>query len=257
MSRILTFCLCLLGCALSAHAQTYDQMRAHLVREEGYRQKSVSYGMSAAGSRVYHGTMNHNDIHDYYVKTYPVLKERLKTDQAVGIVLAHERGYRVINGAVVSPAGKTLSCAAHKGYSYFTLYMRLNGPDQPRKTIMVYAHRLLGYQKYGERLFEPKMVLRHLDGNPGNNLDDNVVIGTQKDNIHDISIETRTEISHKGGRKTRLFTDAEWEIISAEYHALPKQVDGQCRDTILAAKYGCGRDTIGSLIRKGGYKTRL
>lgn len=52
-------------------------------------------------------------------------------------------------------------------------------------------HRMVAYAKYGDRMYDDNMLVRHLDGNPLNNSWDNISIGTPHDNMMDIDKDLR------------------------------------------------------------------
>lgn len=109
--------------------------------------------------------------------------ELSKTQQAIKSY--YDKGYRVINGNIVSPKGRVLKTYTNKD-NYETVGVRVNG-----QMITLPVHRLLAYQKFGEAAFAEGIVTRHLDSNPSNNLDDNIIIGTQAENMMDKSEEVR------------------------------------------------------------------
>ena len=75
---------------------------------------------------------------------------------------------------------------------YYVFSVRCDGKSYP-----VAVHRLQAFQKFGTRMFESGMVVRHLDGNPLNNSVENIEIGTNSDNMMDIPKEVRiTKASH-------------------------------------------------------------
>jgi len=93
--------------------------------------------------------------------------------------LAHERGYRVSDEGVVSSTKKENIGYMFKGYHFLTI--RVDGKCRNLRT-----HRLLAYQKYGEKIYKPGTVVRHLDGDSTNNHISNIGIGTHSDNMMDI-----------------------------------------------------------------------
>ena len=97
------------------------------------------------------------------------------------LLKAFELGYRV------SKCGKNLynpfnelrqRCITNKGYQIFKI--RLNGI-----TRAVDWHRLQAYQKYGEKLFEEGILVRHKNHVKTDCSWDNILIGTAKDNTAD------------------------------------------------------------------------
>lgn len=104
------------------------------------------------------------------------------------IVETFQKGYRVVNGEVISPSGKTLATRLDtKGYLSF-------GRKIDRLRVRpVSVHRLLAYQKFGDKIFQPGIEVRHLDSICINNLDDNIDIGTPSQNSQDKPKHLRTK----------------------------------------------------------------
>ena len=128
------------------------------------------------------------------------------------IIAAYNKGYRVINGNVYSPfCDRFLKLRQNQdGYFCFTVFH-----EKQRKTVMV--HRLVAYQKFKDKLFEHGIQVRHLDGNPKNNNDYNIAIGTASQNQMDKSPKTRLESSIKAAQKLRRFNDSEMDKIKNRY----------------------------------------
>lgn len=98
--------------------------------------------------------------------------------------LAIAKGYRVTpEGKVIGLLGQERKL--HIGTTgYYVFSVEKNGPPMA-------VHRLQAFQKFGARLYESGMVVRHLDGNPLNNHIDNIGIGTHTDNMQDRRPEDR------------------------------------------------------------------
>ena len=97
--------------------------------------------------------------------------------------LAHAKGYRITeDGVLLSPRGKPCGSPRKDGYLVFRPCK--NSPQ-------IRVHRLQAFQKYGEDIFLPGIVVRHLDGNPSNNRADNIAIGTASDNRMDMDPRER------------------------------------------------------------------
>jgi hypothetical protein len=91
-----------------------------------------------------------------------------------------EKGYQVINGEVISPFGNKLSLQKRRDrYVIFSHRMK-NGITRATQ-----VHRFVAYLKYGDKIFDPTLQVRHLDGNPQNNNEDNIVLGTPSENAMD------------------------------------------------------------------------
>lgn len=72
----------------------------------------------------------------------------------------------------------------NNGYRIFSVTISEN------KTVLVLVHRLQALQKFGTELYKMPVV-RHLDNNKLNNSYVNLQIGTQSENLSDMSIETK------------------------------------------------------------------
>ena len=107
---------------------------------------------------------------------------------AKALLTAIEKGYTVDNLGDVYSKHKKLKKIQQKagGITYHSFSVRLNGG----KSKLVNIHRYVAYKKYGEKIFEKGIEVRHLDSNPLNNLWENIGIGTAKDNAGDKSPET-------------------------------------------------------------------
>ena len=93
---------------------------------------------------------------------------------------AFEKGYRITDeGDVIGLKGETVGFTQTNGYPTFKIRSAEN------KNLNVSSHRLQAYQKYGEKIYEDGIVVRHLDGDKHNNSKDNISIGTYSDNYMD------------------------------------------------------------------------
>src|SRR5690606_12340030 len=105
---------------------------------------------------------------------------------------AHAKGYSADEtGAVTSPTGKRVALHLTGDYLSFGVY----APD--KGVIQVAVHRLVAYQKFGDAMFEPGIMVRHLNGNPRDNRGGNIAIGSASDNRLDIDPERRSDASRR------------------------------------------------------------
>ena len=129
------------------------------------------------------------------------------------VVEAYDRGYRVVNNEVISPyTGKARKLCIAKntgGVNYYGFSLTHDAN--------VYVHRLAAYQKYGPKIFEDGVVVRHLNGDSLDNADNNIEIGTQSDNIFDRVSEDRREHAIKAAKSIRKYTPEMLDKIRA-YH---------------------------------------
>lgn len=93
---------------------------------------------------------------------------------------AYEKGYRISEeGKVIGLKGQEVGFTQTNGYPTFKMR------DVENKNLNVSSHRLQAYQKYGDKIYEDGIVVRHLDGDKHNNTKDNISIGTYSDNYMD------------------------------------------------------------------------
>jgi len=124
---------------------------------------------------------------------------------------AYDKGYRVKNGEPYSYKGHIIK-GTNNGQGYYTFSLRIPG-NRKYKSANIKVHRLAAYQKYGLKMFENGIEVRHLNGNRHDNTWNNICIGTHSDNMMDQSKETRMKKSLKAATKRRRFIDEEMEHI--------------------------------------------
>lgn len=115
--------------------------------------------------------------------------EIIMNKQQKYLLEAYEKGYRVISGIAFRKDGYQMSSIKDgRGYLFF----------KPNKYTPVYLHRLVAYQKYGEKIFEDGIQVRHKNNIKTDNIDSNILIGNQSQNMLDIpKKQRRINASHK------------------------------------------------------------
>jgi hypothetical protein len=89
------------------------------------------------------------------------------------------------NGSIFNPKGKLIKTCVSG--NYLKVGLRILSYESYSLKI----HKIQAYQKYGDAIFKKGIVVRHKDGNSLNNSWDNILIGTQSDNMMDIPKEQR------------------------------------------------------------------
>ena len=174
----------------------------------------------------------------------------MKSRQRYLIEQACVQGYEVDikTGTITSKTGRKLKGSANKdGYLMVTISLS----DSPPKGEMVYVHRLVAYAKFGDKLFDPSLEVRHKDGNPGNSRGKNIILGTRSENLMDIPEGRRGKGVQGVPSEKRLLTEKQAEQIRRAYaqntmHGRVKP--GIC--THFADKFGVSL-TVVSAIGKG------
>ena len=99
-------------------------------------------------------------------------------------IIAKEKGYLVLDDGTVNGPRKKNIGTIHNGYVFINI--KVDGKDKN-----IRAHRLQAYQKYGDKIYEKGMCVRHLDNNRLNNSISNIALGTNSDNMMDKPKEQR------------------------------------------------------------------
>lgn len=75
----------------------------------------------------------------------------------------------------------------------------------------VLVHRIIGYLKFGDKIFEKGKQIRHLDSNSLNNKWENILLGTQSENEMDKPLHVRINTSKAGllSMGMKIYSDAE------------------------------------------------
>lgn len=100
------------------------------------------------------------------------------------------KGYRIINGCAYSPKKRKLNPYLI-GDGYLKISIRVKGG----KTTSIPVHKLVAYQKYGNKLFKKGIQVRHFNGKKHDNTRANIRIGTSRQNNMDKPPEVRLKIS--------------------------------------------------------------
>jgi len=98
-----------------------------------------------------------------------------------------EKGYSITDeGKVFNPKGEERKLGKTKD-GYYSINLRLPKGNATR----VFIHKLQAFKKFGDKIFEQDIVIRHLNGISTNNTWENIGIGSQSDNLMDIPKDIR------------------------------------------------------------------
>ncbi len=133
----------------------------------------------------------------------------------IALLLAFKKGYRIKNGKIFNPKNQEIQGYIKKpsknkeGERKGPEYKQFGIRGKKRIPYVVRVHKLVAFQKYGRKIFQKDIVVRHHDGNSINNLEENILIGTQSDNMMDIPEEIRMKTAINASNHIRRFTDDE------------------------------------------------
>jgi hypothetical protein len=85
------------------------------------------------------------------------------------------------NGQITNPKGEIKKGSLTYGY----LKVGIKIPELEISSYTLKIHKFQAYKKYGEEIFQPGIVVRHLNGIKTDNSWENIIIGTQSDNMMD------------------------------------------------------------------------
>jgi hypothetical protein len=118
------------------------------------------------------------------------------------LIEAHDRGYHVVAGEVFyKDKNRKLIKQLVKGN---IIYYRFSYRSPQGKQSTIKVHRLVAYQKYGDKLFEPGMEVRHRNGDSMDNSESNILLGTKSENQMDKTKETRTRMALAATEKIKV-----------------------------------------------------
>jgi hypothetical protein len=127
------------------------------------------------------------------------IMELSKSNKA--LICAYKKGYRVKkDGSVKGLRKNSLKLSIYNGYYKFNVKMNGN-------SFSIKVHRLVAYQKYGEKLFKEGIQVRHLNNNKRDNSFSNISIGTASENALDKPKKTRRRASLIAGLSRSSLTE--------------------------------------------------
>lgn len=104
------------------------------------------------------------------------------------LIAAHDKGYSVINSRIFYNGREVKANLKKNGYTCFCIRYE-------KQRCVIFVHRLVAYQKYGNDLFKNGIEVRHRNGIRSDNSPDNILIGSHSDNMQDISESIRLKKS--------------------------------------------------------------
>ena len=117
-------------------------------------------------------------------------------------LLASKTGYYVDNkGKVYNKFGNNIKSFKNGKNAMNYLVFSIRDLSKWKYAKKVYVHKLQAYQKFGNKIFENGVHIRHLNNNSFDNSWDNIEIGTASDNNLDKYPEVRKKSATIASRK--------------------------------------------------------
>ena len=131
--------------------------------------------------------------------------------------IAHKKGYYIWNNSVYNRKGsKRKINYDSNGYPYFTI-TKGSRKTKNKKSVHITLHRFVAYFKYGEKIFERNIQVRHLNNNKNDFSWKNIAIGYPSENSLDNPQELRLKYAINASKNIRKFNNETIKEIR-EYH---------------------------------------
>ena len=124
-------------------------------------------------------------------------------------ILAYQLGYRMTkDGKLLGRNGKPVKGWKKNGKKNDYNMFQFRDPDNPKKHLKFKWSRLQAFQKFGYKIYEQGIVVRHLNSDRGDDSWDNIDIGTQSQNLMDMPKEQRRKkAKHAGMHNNKEYRD--------------------------------------------------
>ena len=160
------------------------------------------------------------------------------------LIIAFEKGYIVDDtGNIFFNSRQRKLNKDTKGYYSFTICTESGN----RRRVQV--HRMQAYKKFGDKIFNEEIEVRHLDGNRLNNIENNIGIGNHSQNMNDVPKKKRHNNAINASMDNRIFNDEKIKKILEDRK-------GGMSYAELALKYKGNRKSKGhiyTIIKNNGY----
>lgn len=156
------------------------------------------------------------------------------------VLIAEKKGYHVDKHGNVYLHDKklNLNISVHN-YKRFSISYK-------NKRMPIYVHKFIAYFKFGDKIFEEGVVIRHLNSNSLDNTWDNIGIGNHSDNMMDIPKEIRQKKAINASYRNRRFDDEKVkEILKDRNNGMTYKM--------LCEKYDTSKSTLSYLFNNALY----
>lgn len=159
------------------------------------------------------------------------------------LLYAREKGYYVdAFGTLFNPKGLQIRCSMLKCSETLHYYrFSINFEGEVRS---VYVHQLQALQKFGMVIFDKGQVVRHKNGNSLDNSRENILVGTQSDNMYDRPLKERLEHAIKATQHMRVWSDEQLKEIFDDRYL------NNLTYKSLTEKYGIAKSTLSFIFNK-------
>lgn len=121
------------------------------------------------------------------------------------LLLVIERGISISDDGV--PLKKNKPIKMYLGSTGYYVIKTKYYVNKKQKDMTIPVHRIQAYQIYGDRIFEPGIVVRHLNSNRLDNKNVNIAIGTPRQNSLDMPKEKRLSMAYHASESLIKYDD--------------------------------------------------
>jgi hypothetical protein len=135
------------------------------------------------------------------------------------ILEAVKKGYTCNEeGLIYFPPSKKWNTGHCDKTGYYHIGFNLKDSENKSYIKRIATHRLVAYYKFGDKIFDKSLHVRHLNGNPKDNSWNNIAIGTASENMMDKTPEARMKHALNASSKNRKFDDKTMKEIREYYN---------------------------------------
>lgn len=165
-----------------------------------------------------------------------------KSKNTYAVIRAAELGYIVDDdGRVWGPRGERKCSADPKGYLKFNVNL-YGGDIWP-----IRIHVLAAYQRFGSRVLQEGIQVRHLDGVRSDNTDSNIAIGSASDNQRDVPPIVKSAVGVRAAHRRA-------KLSYAEAQQIRRKASKGARHCDLAREFRVSQSVIFEIVRMRAHK---
>lgn len=167
----------------------------------------------------------------------------MSSNNNLNLIIAKEKGYYSdILGNIYSPFQKLNLIKTNSNTTPYYVF----GVRYKNKVRIIMTHRFIAYLKFGDKIFDEGIVVRHLNSNSLDNSYENILLGTHTDNMRDKSKNVTVKAAIIAASKNRRFSDNQvMEII------FDRKNDFSYKK--LCEKYNTSKGTLSYFFNKAYY----
>lgn len=163
------------------------------------------------------------------------------------VKLAYDKGYRATkSGDILGSSGKRRKLAVYGSKNYPYLGFTIAIPRTKRR-VWICVHQLQAYQKFGDDYLLSDLIVRHLNSDSLDNSYENIGVGTQRENMLDVSVSVRLKRSHYAAKTQRKVSPE--QVVEIRN----KKANGHTL-RMLREEYGLAKSTVSYIVNNKTFR---